>query len=168
MTTDSIQKEICKQEVLKGNIPCENISHFIGEHDVLSILKSGLIAEYEVKISRSDFLVDAKKDKWRHHELGIVENVPNYFYYACPEGLISVHEIPEYSGLVYASKEGIEVIKRPKKIHSYRHKQERLLKKMCRIKSERKYLGCALLTYNNKKIKERNAATIKKYGDKNF
>jgi hypothetical protein len=162
ITTSEIQKKICKEEVLKGNIPCENIGHFVGEHDVLSILKSGLIAEYEVKVSRSDFIADAKKDKWKHHELEIFDNLPNYFYYACPIGLISTEEIPNYSGLVYVSKNGVEVVKRPKKIHSIKHEQPRLLKKMCRIKSERKYLGCALLTYNNNKIKERNKATSTK------
>lgn len=70
MTTDEIQKLICKDEVLKGNLPCENISaNFCGEADVLSILKSGYVKEFEVKISRSDFKNDAKKDKWKFYDV---------------------------------------------------------------------------------------------------
>ena len=59
--TLSIQKNICREEVLKGNLPCENISPGMFEMDVLSILKSGNIVEIEVKSSRSDFKADAKK-----------------------------------------------------------------------------------------------------------
>lgn len=30
------------------------------------------------------------------------ESIPNKFYYACPEGLISPDEVPAYAGLIYA------------------------------------------------------------------
>ena len=157
MKTDQIQKMLCKQEILKGNIPCENISaQFLGEADVLSILKSGYITEFEVKISRSDFKADAKKHKWKHYELRIKNSIPNYFYYVCPENLIDKSEIQSYAGLIYVSMEGLKIIKKAKILHRHKHDLLRIFRKFCRVKSERKYLGCCLLTYNNNQIKERN------------
>ena len=50
MGTKDIQSLICKEEVLKGNIPCENINFILaGEQDVLSVLKSNYLVEFEVK-----------------------------------------------------------------------------------------------------------------------
>lgn len=34
------------------------------------------------------------------------EKIPNRFYYACPEGLISVDLIPDYAGLIYINDDG--------------------------------------------------------------
>ena len=44
---------------------------------------------------------------------------PNYFWYACPEGLIDIKDIPDYAGLVYISKSGMvnENIKKAPKLH---------------------------------------------------
>lgn len=157
MKTSHIQKTICKEEVLKGNIPCENISvNFTAEADVLSVLKSGYIVEYEVKISRSDFKADSKKSKWKFFDLRMEGHIPNYFYYACPEDLISPSEIQDYAGLVYVDEKGLRVIKKAKILHRHKKDLVRIFKTMCRIKSERKYLGCALLTYKNNEILERN------------
>lgn len=62
MSTKEIQQAICKHQVLKYHpIVCENISPNMYEHDVLSVSKSGYTYEFEVKISRQDFLKDAKK-----------------------------------------------------------------------------------------------------------
>lgn len=52
----------------------------------------------ETKISRSDFLADFKK---AHRQEGGL--IGNYRYYACPEGLISVDELPEKWGLIYVN-----------------------------------------------------------------
>lgn len=163
MTAAELQKTICKQEILKGNIPCENITpNLVGECDVLSIRKSGYIVEYEIKISRSDYIADTKKDKWRHFELRVETNIPNYFYYVCPEGLIQKEELEDYMGLIYISPQGeTKEVKKSKLLHRHKHDLLNILTKMCRIKSEREYLGCALLTYNNNIIKERNNAKSK-------
>lgn len=84
MTTSKVQKNLCKEEVLKGNLPCENVSNvfYNAEADVVSILKSGYVVEFEVKISRSDFKADAKKGKWKFYDLRVETGIPNYFYYA--------------------------------------------------------------------------------------
>ena len=162
--TLSIQKNICREEVLKGNLPCENISPGMFEMDVLSILKSGNIVEIKVKSSRSDFKADAKKiDKWNFFSNRVETQIPNYFYYACPSGMIKKNEIQDYAGLIYVEKEACTVIKRAKILHRYKHDILKILIKMCRMKSERKYLGSCLMTYKNKLAEKRNKATNIKF-----
>lgn len=79
------------------------------ESDFLTLTKSGYFYEGEVKISRSDFKADFKKET-KHLILEdsfnnkMPENsllCPHYHFYAVPEGLIKADEIPEYSGLIY-------------------------------------------------------------------
>lgn len=151
--TKELQKAICKEEVLKGNLPCENVSNvfYCSEADVVSILKSGYVSEYEVKISRSDFKADSKKQKWKYFHLRIETGIPNYFYYVCPDGLIKKDEIQDFAGLIYVNNGTCSVIKKAKILHRYKHNLTRLLTKFCRVKSEREYLGSCLLTYRNKK-----------------
>lgn len=54
----------------------------------------------EVKVTRSDFLVDAKKPHRSKGGLG------NWRYYMCPEGLILPDEIPEGWGLLWVNSRG--------------------------------------------------------------
>lgn len=109
----------------------ENLFVFEWESDKLIITRSGYAYEFEVKISKSDFKADFKKeDKHTILEgkkeflpsydkiLGIWKGLqadnyrtsrfkkPNYFYYAVPEGLIDVNDVPEYAGLIYVLPEG--------------------------------------------------------------
>jgi len=114
-------------------------SHFTGyglsECDVISISKSDYIYEYEVKISRSDFKADFKKQKHKlmTEKKSVVERMikenntmvkdtwyinPNYFYFVVPTNLVSIDEIPEYAGLIYVNELlGFEIIKKAPVIH---------------------------------------------------
>lgn len=113
---------------------------FAWESDVVSVLRSGFIHEFEVKVSRSDFLADARKDRARY----LVEPVrkgyfadyavarPNYFTYAVPEGLVTADEVPEYAGLIYVRRREqagvgesglifeyfVREVKAPRRLHS--------------------------------------------------
>lgn len=72
------------------------------ESDLLYISKERYVTEYEIKLSRADFLADKNKiDKHRILSLGYMG--PKFFYYVCPIGLIKESEIPTYSGLAYVS-----------------------------------------------------------------
>jgi hypothetical protein len=78
----------------------------LGECDVISISKSNYIYEYEVKISRSDFFADFKKEKHipmleGRSTRGDIYLSPNYFYFVTPINLVSSDEVPKYSGLIY-------------------------------------------------------------------
>lgn len=104
----------------------------LAECDVMAVSKADYIYEYEIKISKSDFKADFKKEK---HKL-IMEKkfvnesktwripfyAPNYFYFVVPENLVTLDEIPEYAGLIYLKKnereiEYFEIIKKAPLLH---------------------------------------------------
>lgn len=116
----------------KGHSPIT--SHFTSqtlmECDVISVSKTDYVYEYEIKISRSDFKADFKKDKHRRivEKQFILESrnenfhlVPNCFYFVVPENLVTAEEVPDYAGLIYM-KENLtfEIIKKAPFIHKIR------------------------------------------------
>ena len=95
------------------------------ESDYLAVTKSMLAYEVEIKISRPDFKNDFKNKRDKHllFEDGSMigrfpkgSSMPNYFYYAVPDGLIGVDEVPDYAGLLYVQPWGITFVKQPKKL----------------------------------------------------
>lgn len=111
-----------------------NLFIYNWESDYLVITQSGMAYECEIKISKQDFLNDAKK----HNKHVIIsegksfEDKPNYFYYAVPEGLVNVEEVPEHAGLIYIMPYGIQYIKEAKKIHNgnFNYEQTKLIDKL--------------------------------------
>lgn len=95
-----------------------NVFMFGWECDYLAISTGGETREFEIKISRADFLVDAKKHK---HSTG---NGANYFYYVVPSGLLTPSEIDKRYGLIYMTDEGtLLTMRRPRQIHSNKFDQ---------------------------------------------
>lgn len=95
------------------------------ESDYLAITQSMLAYEVEIKVSRADFKNDIihKKDKHLLFENGDIVGrfpkgspMPNYFYYAVPDGLIGTDEIPDYAGLLYLGHYGLKYEKEAKKL----------------------------------------------------
>lgn len=127
---NSVSKNIEKSLVMnlyeKGHSPIS--THFTGcglsECDVISISKSDYIYEYEVKISKSDFKADFRKNK---HKLmterkSVNEStnfyyIPNYFYFVVTDSLISIDDIPEYAGLIYLVDDKFVQIKKAPMLH---------------------------------------------------
>ncbi len=82
------------------------------ECDLWAVSRAGYVTEFEIKLSRKDFLADSRKSALRRlngkftmankHELlaGHDVNGPSRFYYVTPEGLDV--EVPEWAGLVVA------------------------------------------------------------------
>lgn len=115
---------------LKHTMVCPNayLSFYGWESDMVSVTKAGLLHEYEVKISRSDFFADFKKARrtmkyppktdplWyrkgevvtvSRHDLiqsGPNEKRPNYFWFVVPKDLVTLDEVPPYAGLIYVSE----------------------------------------------------------------
>lgn len=89
------------------------------ECDVFGLRKSGLTDEFEIKISRQDFLIDSKKKvrfkedkkysdwilKSEAYQQGLMPT--NHFWYVAPQGLIHISEIPEYAGFLEVLPSGI-------------------------------------------------------------
>jgi len=67
----------------------------IGFRDGTSIL-------IECKISRADFLADAKKIFSRYPMMGM----GTYRFYLCPAGIINVQDLPEKWGLIWVTDKG--------------------------------------------------------------
>lgn len=53
--------------------------------------------------------------------------MPNRFYFACPEGLIDVSEVPEYAGLIYVNDHTATVIKNAPVLHKRKFNIKELL-----------------------------------------
>lgn len=106
------------------------------ESDFVSFTRAGLANEVEIKLSRSDFLADAKKyrtkrEHWgakaekvfKHDMLKEGTHFANYFSFAVPEGMVTAEEVPEQFGLIYLSTNhlshipGREIIREPKRLH---------------------------------------------------
>lgn len=131
----------------------ENLYVFGWESDKLIETRSGLIYEFEIKISKADFKNDFKNKEDKHKVLkskqyaNLFEEYfsvrsdkkPNYFYYAVPEGMITVDEVPEYAGLIYILSEDAKadmngkyvfnrfyIVKNAPKLHSIKYTDEEL------------------------------------------
>jgi hypothetical protein len=161
--TKEIIKAIGRRQVLRNHTPvCENVSCIYSwEVDLFSINPGGYCYEFEVKISRQDFLKDRKKKKWAMQEWKKKTHIPNYMSYVCPKDLIKIDEIPSFSGLYYYSDSEIIEIKAPKLRHDEKSDRKEINMKLARLYSQRNFLGCSMLTHLNREIKQRNEARVK-------
>lgn len=166
MLTKEIQTIICKAEIQKGNLVAENLNYlFAGELDVASVNKSGYVHEFEVKVSRADFKADVKKAKWQYYNDKLYYGrtlSPNYFTYACPDGLIKLDELSPWVGLIYIIDGKPEVIRKPSFIHRHKIDIEKLLRKMITVINCKQYLGAQKLTIKNREAKASNDEEQKK------
>ena len=110
-----IQSEVFNQMGRPRNAMINVQGVFGWEPDML-IIRRGVVTEYEIKISRQDFWADLKKTRhmllgkhWaqvqmypaRRNRSAFAANIPNSFWYVCPEGLIKPEDVPEYAGLLW-------------------------------------------------------------------
>jgi hypothetical protein len=52
---------------------------------------------------------------------------PNYFYYAVPENMIAVEDVPEYAGLIYVTEDGwLKTVKKAPLLHKEKYTDEQL------------------------------------------
>ena len=97
---------------------------FPWEADLASATRAGYSHEFEIKISVADFERDKEK-KAKHRSLaGLVSNygqsIPNYFWYAVPEGMAVT--VPDYAGLVnvylHHRTYGVSTVKEAPRLHT--------------------------------------------------
>ena len=164
MKTKDVQIAIGRLALENGHVPViQNVKYLIAswELDVVSFTERGFMYEYEVKVSRSDFLADAKKKvrKFQLYEARHSKNwlmIPNFFSYCCPENLIQKDEIPEYAGLYWVTAEGRVIEKkRPKRLHGNVRDLLKTYRKCMRVRSERDFFGCSMMTFKNRELKKR-------------
>lgn len=109
-TEESVQRYLYQRKPLLSNPLYEALNMFLygWESDYLAISRNGYVYEAEIKISRSDFHADLKKPKHALFANPSSEPVPNYFYYICPDGVITEEDLVDvpYAGLVYVQPGG--------------------------------------------------------------
>lgn len=78
------------------------------ECDVFELTPSGYFREYEIKMSRGDFLADARKanDGVTKHQRMRSNDGPTRFWYVVPWGLVDSMEVPLWAGLIYMRDRG--------------------------------------------------------------
>jgi hypothetical protein len=143
-------------EALRGKFTVQDVSFRIEnayvfksdwESDFLIVTKAGYAVEFEIKISRADFLADKRKVKkhsilekgtfsrswgeFSHHDYATKTDVykqlsediehkkrPHRFYYVVPSGMLASSEVPKYAGLMCVYENGqIEKVKEAPFIH---------------------------------------------------
>lgn len=137
ITSKDIQQSL-NLRFLNHQFILKNIYFFNNwESDFLSVTDSDYIYEVEIKVTKSDFKDDFnKKDKHillENHVPDQFQNLPNKFFYACPQGMLYTHEVPEYAGLIEISSrnEPAIVIKEAPFLHREKiDYHEKLLKKV--------------------------------------
>lgn len=106
------------------------------ECDMWSLTRSDYAQEHEIKLTRSDFLADAKKHKmmgtrydrmtgtgqvvtkYAAMQAATHDACPKQFYYVTPRGMLFEDEIPEWAGLKELnSRYGTVVIKKAPVLH---------------------------------------------------
>lgn len=116
-----------------------NIYLFYWESDLIYISKSGYVTEYEIKISKSDFKADKKKE-YKHQKLNSHDPFkPKYFWYVCPPNIIDAQDIPDYAGLIYCDslaydevtysslRDNVKIIKEAPRLRSDKITDQKLL-----------------------------------------
>jgi hypothetical protein len=88
----------------------------------------------EVKVSRVDFLADAKKHFRQHPDQG----VGDFRFYCCPDGLIDIDEIPEEWGLLYEKDGVIRKVKDAMHQKSHHQSERTIFASMFRREVKRK------------------------------
>lgn len=111
----------------KTGLCVPNCGVFGWEADLIRVTPRLLCAEYEVKISRADFRADSKSSvkRWRritlenkHRLASYFKCTPNYFWYAAPEGVIPVDEVPPFAGLIeFVEPHRFETRKKAPRLH---------------------------------------------------
>lgn len=150
-------------------------ARFVGagyaEMDVAKLTSTDYVYEYELKISRGDFLKETKNytqriDRqkfWKHLMMNEAYNnsikkvkrktssIPNKYYFVCPENLIKKEELLEHQGLIYVTDNyDFKIIKEAKFLHKEKISLK-LLKRFIKTLSERDtYDGKSKVSFNLK------------------
>ncbi len=132
LTSKDILTRLIWEYNYKGNVLTWNNVTLPFESDFFILTKSGYMSEFEIKVSRSDFKADFRKQRYlpyigRVHKHEMMKNGEyplKHFSFVVPENLVSVDEVPEYAGLYYArprneefpGRWGIDEIKAPPRL----------------------------------------------------
>lgn len=102
----------------KSPIAVTNKMNFLNEcvdADFVAVTLAGQVIEYEIKVSRSDFLRDRKKLRHRIYSGERRGRLPNRFWYVTAPNIVREGELPQWAGLLeWSDGQLIERRKAPK------------------------------------------------------
>ena len=119
------------------------ILYGLREMDLMAIMNSGYIYEYEIKTSRSDYSRDFREKRFKHRVMNGLYNgeesdwkrhVANRFWFATPPGL--ARDVPDYAGLVEVEMQNsnkVQIIKKAPLLHREKITQKQLMKACKRL-----------------------------------
>jgi hypothetical protein len=123
----------------------KDFTHKVDKHQLLSNHKKPAVMKY--KIPHEPRLRRGETEyAWFHGESSSVSfccpanYIPNKFYYACPDGLIKVEDLPPYAGLLYTGNGNVWEVKPAPFLH----------------KIKKNHNGELLSKYYHKHINDRN------------
>lgn len=95
------------------------------EADLLGLRRSGFIDEFEIKLSKRDFLADRNKtlefdNQGQRFKLAEMEKgnlLVNHFWYVLPMGVVHSDDIPSFAGIIEISDK-VKIVRHPKRLHS--------------------------------------------------
>ena len=128
-TTESIVQNHLSAWLPNSLLIVPNTRFGLGEADIIRYTSRRRVEEYEIKLSRSDFLREKNSKRLKHKALSgeLDYDTPNRFFYVFPKGLVDLHELLEYAGVVEfevyldSSGEGrlrFSIAKKAKLLHS--------------------------------------------------
>lgn len=162
LTEQSIQKRL-NHFFASWKYNVDGLFVFGWESDKLIWTVAGYIYEFEVKISRADYMNDFRHKVEKHLLLNsatsdehsevrqqdlfdyllkqkrkrypqitmdqakqrmkpVGDRMPNYFYYAVPDGMLEGDEVPPYAGLIYIHEDsGFTVVRKAPRLHSTKY-----------------------------------------------
>jgi hypothetical protein len=112
------------------------------ECDLAEFTEGGRFTEFEVKMSRSDFMADSRKTDdlffkegpalTKHQALSIGhKDGPNHFWFVTMQGIVTANEVPQWAGWMEFNKlGGITERKDAPKLHSHKRDMERITRSM--------------------------------------
>ncbi len=145
------------------------------EMDVSKITSTDYIYEYELKISRTDFLKEVKnfnenidRRKYMKHKFMKLVNdsckiktkskktykISNKYYFVCPKDLIKVEEILDYQGLIYFDdiNKTFEIIKEATFLHKNKIDDKTKFRLLKTLSERDVYNGKSKLSFDMKKL----------------
>lgn len=123
LTEKTVQKLLSEHWTLNTpKVSISNVYYYEWESDFLIIDLDNQVTEFEIKVSKWDYLADAKKYA-KHEALARldIDRIPNRFYYAVDKKTAESIEVPEYAGLVVIHENGmakmLKIVKKAADLH---------------------------------------------------
>lgn len=132
MTESDIQQILRNR--LSSGIITPNSSLYGWEADLLLIRRNLIVWEFEIKISKFDYLREFKQKAWKHRVLQgekvlpVDNRRPNRYFFVAPAGIIP--DVPKYCGLIEVKEENgyrsMNILKKAPLLHDKRIEPKQL------------------------------------------